>query len=126
MDRLADAINKIKTNERIGRRECTLYSTKLVKAVLDVLKRSSYIGDYEEFEDGKFKYLKVKLSNRINDIGVVKPRYSIAYGFMQKYEMMYIPSRDFGALIISTPQGVMTNKEAYEKHVGGRLLAYVY
>jgi hypothetical protein len=49
MDRFADAINKIKTNERIGRMECTLYSTKLLKAVLDVMKRESYIKDYEEF-----------------------------------------------------------------------------
>jgi len=126
MDRLADAINKIKTNERIGRRECTLYSTKLIKAVLEVLKNSAYISGYEEFDDGKFKFLKVKLANKINDIGVVKPRYSLAYELIQKYEMMYIPSRDFGALIISTPKGVMTNKEAYEKHIGGRLLAYVY
>lgn len=126
MDRLADAINKIKTNERIGRRECTLYSTKLIKAVLEVLKNNAYISDYEEFDDGKFKFLKVKLANKINDIGVVKPRYSLAYELIQKYEMMYIPSRDFGALIISTPKGVMTNKEAYEKHIGGRLLAYVY
>ena len=34
VDRLADSINKIKTNERIGRRECIVYSTKLTKAIL--------------------------------------------------------------------------------------------
>ena len=39
MDRFADAINKIKTNERIGRMECTVYSTKLLRAVLDLMKK---------------------------------------------------------------------------------------
>ena len=126
MDRFADAINKIKTNERIGRGECTIYSTKLLKAVLEVMKKESYINDYQEFVDRKVKRLKIVLSNRINSIGVVKPRYSIPNTQIQKYETRYIPSRDFGILILSTSQGIMTNREAKEKNLGGRLLAYVY
>ena len=59
MDRFADAINQIKTNERIGREECVLRSTKLVKAVLDVMKGESYIKDYEEFTEGKFKKIRI-------------------------------------------------------------------
>ena len=126
MDRFADGINKIKTNERIGRTQCVLYSTKLLKAVLDVMKKESYIKDYEEFADKRIKYLKVGLSNRINGIGVIKPRYSVSNEHIQKYESRYIPSKDFGVLILSTPQGIITNKEARERRIGGRLLAYVY
>jgi len=126
MDRFADAINKIKTNERIGRMQCTLYSTKLLKAVLDVMKRELYINDYEEYTDRHIKYLKVSLSNKINGIGVIKPRYAIENEHIQKYEMRYIPSRDFGILILTTPQGIITNKEARARQIGGRLLAYVY
>ncbi len=126
MDRLADAINKIKTNERIGRQECVVSSTKLLKTVLELLKRESYIVGYDEFVQGKFKMLRIDLSNKINSIGVVKPRYALAHADIQKYEARYIPSRDFGVLILSTPQGVMTNREAKERRIGGRLLAYVY
>lgn len=126
MDRFADAINKIKTNERIGRMQCTVYSTKLLKAVLDVMKRESYIDDYEEFTEKRIKYIKVSLSNKINSIGVIKPRYSIQNEHIQKYETRYIPSKDFGVLIMTTPQGIITNREAREKKIGGRLLAYVY
>ena len=126
MDRFADAINKIKTNERIGRRECTLYSTKLLRAVLEVMKREKYINDYEEFTEGRIKRIKVGLSNRINSIGVIKPRYSVKSEMISKYESRYIPSRDFGILMLTTPDGIMTNKEAKEKRIGGRLLAYVY
>jgi small subunit ribosomal protein S8 len=126
MDRFSDEINKIKTNERIGRRECIVASTKLMRTVLDLLKSESYISGYEEFTDKKFKMLRVKLANRINSIGVIKPRYAVQCADIQKYETRYIPSGNFGVLILSTPQGVMTNLQAKEKRTGGRLLAYVY
>ncbi len=125
-DRVADAINTIKTHERIGRGECTLASTKFIRAILDVMKKESYIGSYEEFVEGRIKKVKVTLNNRINNIGVIKPRYSVTSKQMQNYETRFIPSRDFGILIVSTPQGLMTNREAKEKNIGGRLVAYVY
>lgn len=126
MDRLAEAINVIKTHERMGREECVVNSTRLLKSVLATLKAESYINDFEEFKDGKFTKIKVKLSNRINAIGVVKPRYAIQKDTIAKYETRYIPSKDFGILVISTPQGLMTNREARQKMTGGRLVLYVY
>ncbi len=126
MDRFSDAVNAIKTNERIGRESCVLHSTKMIKAVLDVMKRELYIKDYEEFSDRHAKMLKVMLSNKINSMGVIKPRYSVGKDDIQRYESRYIPSRDFGILILSTPQGVMTNRQAKQANIGGRLLAYVY
>lgn len=126
MDRFSDAINTIKSNERIGRAECVLPSTKLIKAALEVMRRESYIKDYKEFSEGHRSLLKVQLSNRINEIGVIKPRYAVGRGDIQKYESRYIPSRDFGILLISTPKGVVTNREAAANGTGGRLLAYVY
>ncbi|MDE1834932.1 MAG: 30S ribosomal protein S8, partial [Candidatus Micrarchaeota archaeon] len=69
---------------------------------------------------------KITLSKRINDIGVIKPRYPITLTDIQKFETRYIPSKDFGILIVSTPKGIMTNRQARENHIGGRLIAYVY
>ncbi|MDE1865651.1 MAG: 30S ribosomal protein S8 [Candidatus Micrarchaeota archaeon] len=126
MDRLAEAINVIKTHERMGREECVVDSTKLLKSVLGTLKAESYIKDFEEFKEGKFQKIRIKLSNRINAMGVVKPRYAIQNSDIAKYESRYIPSKDFGILVISTPQGLMTNREAREKKTGGRLVLYVY
>jgi len=44
----------------------------------------------------------------------------------EKWEKRFLPAFDFGLLIVSTSQGVMTHKEAREKGIGGRLIAYVY
>ncbi len=126
VDVFADAINKIKVYENQGMYECTVPSTKLLRTVLATMKDNNYIKDFEEFRDGKFNALKITLSKRINDIGVIKPRYPVTLSDIQKFETRYIPSKDFGILIVSTPKGIMTNKQAKEQKIGGRLLAYVY
>jgi small subunit ribosomal protein S8 len=126
MDVLADALNKIKLYEGLGKYECTVSSTKLIRSVLDVMKTHKYIDGYEEFKEGKFMMLKVNLAKKINYLGVIKPRYAVGVDDYQRYEARYIPSKDFGILIVSTPEGIMTNREARAKKIGGRLMAYVY
>lgn len=126
VDVLADTINKIKVYESNGMYECMVPSTKLIRSVLDTMKANKYINNYEEVKEGKFKQIKIELAKRINDIGAIKPRYPVTIGEYQKYEQRFIPSNNFGMLIVSTSSGIMTNKEAKEKKLGGRLLAYVY
>ncbi|MGA3020380.1 MAG: 30S ribosomal protein S8 [Candidatus Micrarchaeales archaeon] len=125
-DILAESLNKIKTYENLGREECTVASTALVRSVFATLKKNGYVDEIEEVSEGKFKRLRITLSKKINSIGVVRPRHALKIDDFQKYEKRYIPSRDFGILIISTPKGVMSNREAKENRTGGRLLAYVY
>lgn len=126
VDVFADAINKIKTYEATGMYECIVPSTKLMRTVLATMKENNYVKDFEEVKEGKFNVIKVTLSKKINDIGVIKPRYPVTLSEIQKFETRYIPSKDFGILIVSTPKGIMTNKQARQNKTGGRLIAYVY
>jgi small subunit ribosomal protein S8 len=126
VDVFADAINKIKVYENNGFDECEVSSTKLIRAVLEKMKDNNYINGFEEVKDGRFSKLKVSLSKKINDMGVIKPRYAIKLDEFQKYETRFIPSKDFGVLILSTPKGILTNREAKQNKTGGRLIAYVY
>ncbi|MDE1860911.1 MAG: 30S ribosomal protein S8 [Candidatus Micrarchaeota archaeon] len=126
VDVFADTINKIKLYENAGRYDCVVPSTRLIRAVLDTMKANKYIKDYSEFKEGKFNMLKIELSKRINDIGVIKPRHAVRFAEFQKYEMRYIPSNNFGILVVSTQEGIMTNRDARSKRLGGRLIAYVY
>lgn len=126
VDILADAINTIKVHEGIGRDTCIVPDTKLVKSVMEVLKKAEYILGYDTVKERTITKLSIRLAKRVNDIGVIKPRFAVSVDEYQKYETRFIPSRDFGILIVSTPKGIMTNKEAKEQHTGGRLLAYVY
>jgi small subunit ribosomal protein S8 len=126
-DPLADALNTIKTHEILGRSKCTIKpASKLIKEVLMILQKNRYIGEFEYIDDGKSGSFTVQLMGRINDCKVIKPRFAVRKDEWAKWEQRYIPGPEFGMLIVSTPHGLMTNKEAREKGIGGRLVAYVY
>ncbi len=126
-DLINDAIVNIKNYERIGKSECTVRpKSKLLIEILKVFQKGGYIGEFEVSDDGRGGSIKIKLMKQINDCGIIKPRNAIKKDEFQQWEQQFLPARDFGTLIISTPKGVMTHKEAKEKDLGGRLLAYVY
>lgn len=127
VDVLANVLSTVRNNEVRGRNECIIYPTsKLVIAVLSVMKRNGFIGDFSYIEDGRGGKLRVQLLGRINDCGAIKPRYPVKYKEFMKWRAAYLPARDVGILILSTPQGVIDDREAESRRVGGVLLAYVW
>lgn len=126
MDHLADALNTIKTHEMVGQEVCTVRATKLIGEVLRVLKEHNYLIEYKLMEDGKGGLFEVKLDGRINECGVIKPRMPVRKTDWARKEQQFIPGFGVGLLIVSTPNGIMTNADAEKGRVGGRLLAYVY
>ncbi len=124
---LANALSTLYNNELRGNRECIIYpASKFVARVLQVMQRNGYIGVFELIDDNRGGKFKVQLLGRINKCGIVSPRISVKHDEIEKFEVNYLPSRDVGIMIISTPQGVMTHREAKEKGIGGVLVAYVY
>ncbi|MDD5317482.1 MAG: 30S ribosomal protein S8 [Candidatus ainarchaeum sp.] len=126
-DPLANALNTIRTHERAGKRECDIVPvSNFVKEVLLLFQKHNYIGEFEFVDEGKDGHFKVKLLGNINDTNIVKPRFSVKKADWNKWEQRFIPSKDFGMLIVSTPYGLMTNADAKKKGTGGKLVAYVY
>jgi small subunit ribosomal protein S8 len=125
-DHLADALNTIKTHEIVGQGKCTVRATKLIGEILRVLKEHRYLKDFKTRDDGRGGWFEVELDGRINDCGVIKPRMPVRRHEWAKREQEFIPGFGVGLLIVSTPDGIMTNSEAEKRKYGGRLLAYVY
>ena len=126
-DPLANALSSILNNEKIGKNESMIKpSSKIIKKILEIMKDNSYIGDFEEIEDGRGNSIKVNLLGNINKCGVIKPRYSVKRDQFEKFEERYLIARDMGILIVSTPIGIMTHNEVKKKKIGGKLLAYCY
>lgn len=126
-DPLADALSQIKNAERIGKKEIILRpASKLIGRVLKVMQEQGFIGPFEFIEDQRGGVYRVNLEGRINDCGVIKPRYAVQRTEFEKWEARYLPAQDFGSLILTTTSGVVSQYEAKEKNTGGRLLAYVY
>lgn len=126
-DPLADALSTIKNHEQIRKTDVTIKpASDLIGDVLEVMEEENYVQNIEYIDDGKGGKFKVNLAGNINDCGVIKPRFSIENDEFEKWEKRYLPAAGFGILAISTPEGVLSHKEAKEKGVGGRLLAFIY
>lgn len=127
MDIIADALNTIKTHKKVGKGECQIkHSSKLLISIFDILVSKGYIEKYEVIENGKGDIINVTGIGPINSCGAIKPRFAIGASDWVNWEERYILSKDFGHIIVSTSKGLMTNVEAREKNLGGRLIAYVY
>jgi len=125
-DLLSDVLYVINNAEKIGRRTCIVPASSLVKEVLAAVQKAGYIGDFEFMDDGKSGRFRIDLIGRINKSRAIRPRFAVKKDEFEKWESRYLPAKGFGILIISTPKGVMNQKEALEKATGGRLLAYIY
>lgn len=126
-DSLATALSKILNAEKRSKKEVLIKpASKIIKTILNLMNKNNYTGTFEEIKDGKGNFLKVNLLSNINKCGVIKPRFSTKKNEFEKWEKRYLPAKDFGFIIVSTPQGIMTHNQAKEKQIGGKLLAYCY
>ncbi|MEM2943323.1 MAG: 30S ribosomal protein S8 [Methanomassiliicoccales archaeon] len=126
-DPLNDAMSTIKNASLVGKKECIVRpSSKLIGRVLKVMQEYGYINQFEFIEDGKAGVFKVTLHGRINNCGVIKPRYAVKRNELEKFEARYLPAQDFGVLILTTTKGVVSHVRAKELGIGGKLLAFVY
>jgi small subunit ribosomal protein S8 len=125
-DHLTDALNTLKTHEMVGQMECTVKGSRIVNEVLKLLKEHRYIRDYSAIEAGRGGYFNVVLDGRINNCGTIKPRFPVKKNEWAAKEQQYIPGVGVGLLVVSTPEGVMTNTDAQKRKIGGRLIAYIY
>jgi small subunit ribosomal protein S8 len=126
-DPLAAALTKIINAERVGKREVVIRpASKIIKKILTLMNEHRFLGSFEEIEDGKGGVLKINLLGNINKCGVIKPRFSTKQNGFEKWEKRYLPAKDFGIILVSTPHGMLTHNDAKEKGTGGKLVAYCY
>ncbi len=126
-DPIANTFSKIMNSEKLGKGECLIKPvSNIIKTLLTLMNDRNYIGKFKEVVYSQGNYITVNLLGRINKCGVIKPRYAIKKDDFEKFEKRYLPARGFGILIVSTSKGIMTNEDAKEKGIGGRLIAYCY
>ncbi len=126
-DTLSNALSSINNAARIGKKEAVVApASNLVKNVLLKLQEEGYIGVFELVEDGQGGKFKVEVKPEINQCQSVKPQFFVKSKEYTKWAKRYLPARNFGHLLVTTPKGVLTHEEANDENVGGKLLGYVY
>ena len=126
-DPIVDALTKIRNAETASKAECTLSpASNFLGEVLKIAKENGYIAEFTKSDAKGIISFGVKLNGRLNECKAIKPRYAVKKTEFEKYEKRYLPARDVGLLVVSTPQGLMTHTEAKTKKLGGRLIAFMY
>ena len=129
-DPIADMLTRIR-NANTAKHDTVVVPASGIKTrIADILLNEGYIAKYELVDNGKFKDIKITLKygkNRnekiINGLKKIsKPGLRIYAG---KDNMPKVLG-GLGIAIVSTNQGVMTDKEARTKGVGGEVLAFVW
>jgi len=124
---LANMLSSVKNAVKVGKTEMFVRQTSGISThVLKLMQEKGYVGEFETIDDGRGKVYKIKLSHTINNCGAISPRMPVKASELEKWEKRYLPAQGFGLLLVTTSAGVMTHIEAKKKHLGGKLIAFVY
>ena len=129
-DPIADMLTRIRNANTAKHDTVDVPSSKMKLAIADILVKEGFIKKYDVVEDGNFKtisitlkYGKDKNEKIISGIKrISKPGLRI---YANKEDMPKVLG-GLGVAIISTNQGVITDKQARELGVGGEVLAFVW
>jgi small subunit ribosomal protein S8 len=127
-DPIADFLTRLRNGGSARKAEVTAPYSKIKAEIARILKQEGYISNYEVDTAGKFPEIKVttKMVNRTSAITGLK---RVSKPGLRKYVgASEIPKvlGGMGISILSTPQGVISGREAKKQNVGGELLAYVW
>ena len=129
-DPIADMLTRIRNANTAKHDKVDVPSSKMKLAIADILVKEGYIASYEIVDDGAFKNIHMTLKygadkNEKIITGIKrisKPGLRVYAG---KDEIPRVLG-GLGIAILSTNQGVITDKEARKLQVGGEVLAFVW
>ena len=129
-DPIADMLTRIRNANTAKHDTVTIPSSKMKLAIADILVNEGYIAKYDLVDNGKFTDIKVTLKYGAtkNDkiIGGIRKISKPGLRVYAGKENMPSVLGGLGIAIVSTNQGVMTDREARAKGVGGEVLAFVW
>ncbi len=118
MNPLTDTCCALKNAERARKKEVTISpASKVVQQILRIFQRHAYIGEFERYDDGRQGKFKIALVGRINECaGLMRLNYN--GNQFELLERRLLPAPGLGLIVLTTNEGIMTMKEADEKHIG--------
>lgn len=128
-DPIADMLTRIRNANMVRHEKLEVPASNMKKEIAEILKREGFIRDYEYIEDNKQGILRIFLKYGPNNERVITGLKRISKPGLRVYaKATEIPRvlNGLGIAIISTSQGVLTDKEARQKQIGGEIIAYVW
>ena len=129
-DPIADMITRIRNANTAKHDTVDVPSSKMKLAIADILVKEGFIKKYDVVEDGNFKTIRITLKyGKDKNEKIISGIKRISKPGLRIYANKEDIPKVLGGLgvaIISTNQGVITDKQARELGVGGEVLAFVW
>jgi small subunit ribosomal protein S8 len=128
-DPIADMLTRIRNANMVRHEKLELPASKIKKEIAEILKREGFIRDVEYIEDDKQGIIRIFLKYGQNNERVITGLKRISKPGLRVYAKTEdVPKvlNGLGIALVSTSQGLVTDKEARAKKVGGEVLAYVW
>lgn len=123
-DPIADMLTRLRNQSAVNHSTVTLPYSKIKKAILNILVEHKFIQAVETKNEGQKPELEISLlpNKKLNIRRISKPGQRI---YVKKDDIRKVMN-GLGISILSTPAGVITNREARAKGIGGELICEIY
>lgn len=128
-DPIADMLTRIRNGVRVERPSVEVPLSKVKKGVADVLKREGYIWDWEEVDGTPVSSLRIDLKYGPNGERVIQRIQRVS----KPGRRVYSPAKELapvlnglGISVVSTSGGVLSDREARQRNLGGEVLCQVW
>ena len=127
-DPIADMLTRIRNANRQHHETVMVPASKLKVDIAEILKNDGFIKGYKVEGEGPIKNIVITLKYRGNERVITDLKRISKPGLRVYAKVNEIPKvlNGLGIVILSTSQGLMTDKEARAKQVGGEVLAYIW
>ncbi|MCC3358896.1 30S ribosomal protein S8 [Bacillus sp. REN16] len=128
-DPIADMLTRIRNANMVRHEKLEIPASNIKREIAEILKREGFVRDVEYIEDDKQGIIRMFLKYGANNERVITGLKRISKPGLRVYAKSDEVPRvlnGLGIAIVSTSQGVLTDKEARQKQAGGEVLAYVW
>ncbi|MDQ7041268.1 MAG: 30S ribosomal protein S8 [Rhodothermus sp.] len=128
-DPIADYLTRLRNAQMARKVYVDIPASKLKRAITQILVDKGYVQRYLDIDDGKQGLLRIYLKYDRNGNPAIRELKRVSKPGRRQYvgaDALPRVRNGLGVAIISTSQGVMTDKEARKLHIGGEVLAYVF
>ncbi len=127
-DPIADMLTRIRNANQQRHEEVVVPASKLKVDLAEILKNEGFIKGYKVESEGVAKNIVITLKYKGNDRVISGLKRVSKPGLRQYVKVNEIPKvlNGLGIVVLSTSQGLMTDKEARAKKIGGEVLAYIW
>lgn len=127
-DPIADMLTRIRNANQQKHETVSIPYSNLKNDLANILKNEGFVTDFVVNEEGNHKNIVITLKYKGNERVITGLKRVSKPGLRQYVKVNEIPKvlNGLGIVVLSTSQGLMTDKEARAKNIGGEVLAYIW